>query len=180
MAPIAPRQPLPASPVAPDVKRGTKRALVFLLLITPAILGAAAYWYLPRSEVPRDDFLPDDELIVVAFGMVEDGGPDHRASGNVTLYWNNDTKEWFLYFQGYDASRGWDTRFFLTQSDDPRSMEEAQQGLELRVPDRGTADVRGTFMIPIPEGENPLDYSAVVAWEMRFDTRHSVTVLEPV
>lgn len=163
------------------MQRGTKRLLVFLLLITPAILGAAAYWYLPRSEIPRQETLPDEEVVAVAFGEVRPGDARHPASGNVTLYWNNDTTQWFLYFQGYDASRGWDTRFYLTEHEDPASKDEATQGLELRVPDRGTADVRGDFIVPIPEsGEEPTRYAAVVAWEMRFDERHAVAALEPV
>ncbi len=163
------------------MQRGTKRLLVFLLLITPAILGAAAYWYLPRSEIHHQETLPDEQLVALAFGQVQDGDPRHPASGNVTLYWNNDTKEWFLYFQGYEASRGWDTRFFLTEDEDPDSKEQAKDGLELRVPERGTADLRGDFIVPIPPvEEEPTRFAAVVAWEMRFDQRHAVAPLDPV
>lgn len=160
--------------------RVTKRVLIFSLLVTPALLGAAAIWFLPHAEVPRSEELPDAEVTPFAFAEVRDGGPDHPAQGNVTLYLNNETNAWFLYFQGYEAVAGREARFFLTLQEDPRTRAEVEDGLQLSVPERGRADARGDFMVPVPEEADPRGYAAVVAWDLRFDERHSVAPFTPL
>ncbi len=159
--------------------RVTKRVLIFGLLVLPALLGAAAIWYLPHAEVPLSQELPDAELIPVAFAEIRDGGPDHPAAGNVTLYLNNETNEWFLYFQGYRAEAGREARFFLTEEADPQTRGEVDRGVRLSVPERGRADARGDFLVPIPEEVDPRDHAGLVAWDLRFDQRHSVATLTP-
>jgi hypothetical protein len=161
------------------VHRVTKRVLIFALLVTPALLGLAAYWYLPRPEVPRAEALPEGELVMYAFGVIEDGGPKHPASGNVTLYLDNETQQWLLYFQGYQAPPGRDARLFLCQGPDPQTRSEIEACIQLVVPGRGLADVRGDFLVPLPEEvSQPLSYGSVVTWEMRFDHRHAVAPLQ--
>lgn len=160
--------------------RVRKRVLVFTLLLAPALLGLTAYWFIPRLEVPRAEELPDGDLVPHAFAQVRDGGADHPASGNVTLYLDNETNSWFLYFQGYKADRGHDVRFFLTPDPDPKTRDHVELGIQLTVPGRGPADTRGDFVVPIPDDADPLKSSGLVAWDLRFNQRYAVATLQPV
>lgn len=162
------------------MKRATKRVLVFALLVVPALIGLGAYWFIPRAEVPRDEGLPEGDWQAFAYGEVRDGGPEHPAAGNVTLYRDNETQEWVLYFQGYDASRGRDARFFLTLDPDPEDRAQIDEGVELSVPGIGPADARGDFVVPVPDDVDPSEFGAVVAWDLRFDERHALATLDPL
>ena len=126
------------------------------------------------------DELPHGEFVPYAFAEITDGSTRHGAGGNVTLYLDNETNEWVLYFQGYEASAAPDARFFLCEHPDPMTRDEIDSCTRLSVPGRGPADVRGDFLVPIPEDVDPQGHGSVVAWDLRFNHRLAVAHLDPM
>lgn len=169
----------PTTRLGAAVDKRLKRLLVTLLVVAPALIIGLVFVVLPKAETPRDAALPPGDHQLLATVDVQDGGPDHPAEGNVSLYWNG--TGYFLRFQGFESRSGPNVWFFATRTTDADSEQKIEdEGLLVRVPGPGQATYRGTFNVPLPPEFTPSEYPALVAWDRTFDTRFALAVFGDV
>jgi hypothetical protein len=137
--------------------------------VVMGIMVAAMIWFVPEGTDSVQEALPGgmalEDFAVVKAGEFQDGDGSHQASGSVKLL--QEGSNYYLRFEGYDATPGPDVYFYLTEQANARSTDAVEEGLKLLTPggrDGGEATKRGKFNIPLPADFEPARWHGITVW----------------
>lgn len=139
-----------------------KTIKIVLAIVTIAIVGGLAWWWISPSFIAGDQANQDldENVTVLASGELQTMDDAHWGKGPVELVMKEDGSH-ALYFKDVEIQNGPDLFVYLTKTPNFSSInDDVGEYLDL-----GKLEfLIGTFEIAIPKGTDVTGYKSVVIW----------------